>query len=581
MTRLLFKTILISLFFSLSLHSQNVSYSVKGNRNIETSRYLEWLGKIRAKSNSELRDSIITVLARELSSRGFFDFQIDSLRIQKDSSLTKVKIVVNEGSAAVIEKIVIDGLSPSDSLQFLPFFNYLSGTTFSKVTLEKSINLLLSKLENEGYPFASVKIEAMEIQEGEMPKVTIHLKLEKGKLANIDEIEVLGNTDTEDYVITREFRLTSGEKYSRRKIEAGLNALKKLDYFKKIFEPKYFLTQEGKGILEVNVEEKSTNSFDGVLGYVPSNEENKSGYLTGYLNISLRNILGTGRAFAFKWLQENKFSQELEVKYLEPWVFNFPVNILTTLYQRKQDSSYVKRELNFAITYLASNNFSLSALVGFGSTMPTLRENTTPKVFNSSAFSTGVVFQYDSRDNIFAPTLGAIFRSSYNFTQKKIFGPKELLTPETERKNFLQKLELNFAYYRKVFANGVLAANVSGRELKGTNLDVSDLYKIGGANTIRGYREKQFACNRALWSNLEFRLLFGLNFFGFLFYDFGYLLESKNFTNSSESLERYLSSYGIGFSLSTALGILKVSYAVALGSSLNEGFIHFGLFNRF
>ena len=583
MTRLLAKIILVFLCSSYTYYSQNIEFQIMGNRLFTTKQYSDWLGKIRVRNNEELRDSIIARLSRHLTANGYFNFKIDSFSVKKDSSAIKIILVLKEGVPTTINKIIFDGLNRNDSEFVLQNFSYLTGKVFSKYELESAINQTLRKFENNGYPFTEIKIQSMLFTGGNSPHptVNIYLKLNKGEPAKIDRIEVEGNSGTKSYVISREFRFNAGEEYSEKKIEQGVAALQKLDYFQEVAKPQYYVDQGGNGILRVRVKEKSTNNFDGIVGYVPSQNKKTNGYFTGYLNISLRNLFGTGRAFAFRWMQENKYSQELELKYLEPWVFNFPINILARLYQRKQDTTYVKRTLNFELTYLASENFSASILAGSESTTPTLNKSLNLSVFNSSSFSSGVIFQYDSRDNIFAPASGAIFNSAYKFTQKKIYGPKELLTPGTKTKTFNQKLELNFAFYLQLFNRNVLAFNLSGRELRGSQLDISDLYRIGGANSVRGYREKQFAGNRTAWSNFEYRYLLARNSFAFLFLDAGYFLKSEGVIGSPNKQSEFLRSYGLGFSLATGLGILKVSYAIAKGSALTEGFIHFGLHNRF
>ena len=76
------------------------------------------------------------------------------------------------------------------------------------------------------------------------------------------------------------------------------------------------------------------------------------------MNVSLRNLFGTGRAVAFKWSKLDRFSQELELKYLEPWIFGFPFNIDFRIYQRQQDTTYVQRSLSGNIVFLATESFS-------------------------------------------------------------------------------------------------------------------------------------------------------------------------------------------------------------------------------
>ncbi len=583
MTRLLFKLVFFLLFFAGTFYAQTFVFTIKGNKNIENKQYLNWLGEIRAKDRRVLKDSIISTLSEHLAQEGYFNFKIDSVSFGKDSSKTFVSISLTEGKPTTINKIILRGLSTEDSLTVLPLFRQLNGKVFSVFVLEGTIKKALQLLGNNGYPFAEFKIASIIFNNDttKNPSVKIYLQLDKKEKATIDKIIVSGNMTTSDYVITREFRFDKGETYSEKKISAGLEALRKTDFFKEISKPEFYLDAEGKGVLQIRVKEKSTNNFNGVIGYVPAKDNKSKGYFTGNLNISLRNLFGTGRAFAFRWLQENKYSQELELKYLEPWIFSFPVNIFVTLYQRKKDTTYVKRKLNLEATYIATDKLSASVLLGSESTIPTISKSNNLSVFNSSSFNSGVLFRFDSRDNFLAPKKGAVFQSTYKFTQKKIYGPKELLTTSTKRKIFVQRWELNFAYFYEITESNIVALNFTGKEVKGSQLDISDLYLIGGTNSVRGYREKQFAGNRVTWGNAEYRYLIDNESFLFLFYDAGYFLESDNVLGLSKKSSKLLSAYGLGISLSTGFGILKVSYAVAKGNSLNEGFIHFGLQNKF
>ncbi|MCP5062019.1 MAG: hypothetical protein GY936_06090, partial [Ignavibacteriae bacterium] len=139
--------------------------------------------------------------------------------------------------------------------------------------------------------------------------------------------------------------------------------LNRLRFFDPVEKPTYYLNSKEEGILKISLKEKSTNNFDGIIGYVPASRTDDKGYFTGIVNISLRNIFGTGRGAGIKWQQENRNTQELQIKYLEPWVLNFPVNFNLHLFQRKQDSSYVKRIYGGNLDYLATENITASLIV--------------------------------------------------------------------------------------------------------------------------------------------------------------------------------------------------------------------------
>jgi outer membrane protein insertion porin family len=112
-------------------------------------------------------------------------------------------------------------------------------------------------------------------------------------------------------------------------------------------------------------------------------------------------------------------------------------------------------------------------------------------------------------------------------------------------------------------------------------LEVSDLYRLGGTNTLRGYKEEQFYASRILWSNLEYRLLLTRRSYTFAFFDSGYYLRNAEPDRNVEKLEGFKTGYGIGLNIETGLGILGVSFAIPGGSSFSDGLIHFGIVNEF
>lgn len=101
-------------------------------------------------------------------------------------------------------------------------------------------------------------------------------------------------------------------------IEELPKRLNRLRYFEPVATPQFLINTEKEGVLLIEVKEKQTNNFDGIIGYIPASKEGEKGYVTGLVNVSLRNLFGTGRAAAFHWQQFNRFSQDVEIKYLEP-----------------------------------------------------------------------------------------------------------------------------------------------------------------------------------------------------------------------------------------------------------------------
>ncbi len=570
------------LLFSLSPSQTINSISFSGNKVFDTSDYLDWI-KINPgmPMPALLKDSIKSRLSVNLSNRGYFHFSIDSIYTQNiDSNSANLFIHISEGAPSYIEKINFIELSSADSLLVTGEFDFLEGSIFNKNEIESAISNVLDKYENVGYPFAKVTVNSIITENSNENELIVNLSLDKGEKSTIDRVEIIGNEETEDIVITRAARVFPPEIYSQEKVESIPKKLNRLRYFEPVNTPSFYFNSKNEGVLLITVKEKETNNFDGIVGYVPGNE-NESGYFTGFLNISLRNLFGTGRAAGFMWKKENRNTQELEIKYREPWLFGLPFNVGAGYFQRKQDTTYVQSKFEGSVEFLATDDISASLLLSTESVIPTVNDNDVFTVYNSSILSTGIQLSIDSRDDVYAPTEGIYFINSYLYSNKKINGPEEFITDDTKTEIALQRLSLDLSYFLEIINRNVLAAGVHAREMRGESFEISDLYRLGGTTTLRGYRENQFLGNRIFWSNLEYRYLLTPRTFAFLFFDTGYYLRNEDKTRGIAELSDFKYGYGLGLNLETAIGVLGVSFALGEGDSFSQGKIHFAIVNEF
>jgi outer membrane protein insertion porin family len=460
----------------------------------------------------------------------------------------------------------------------------MEGQVFNKFDLEDQITEALISLENNGYPFSKIFISSVSFYKDSVSDsrlAMVQLKFETGNQNTIDRIEVTGNSKTKDYVIIRELRINQGEIYSQQMIEELPRRLNRLRFFEPVNTPSFYLNSKDEGILQIGIKEKETNYFDGIVGYIPGTAAGEKGYLTGLVNVSLRNLFGTGRAAAIRWQQYDRLSQEMELRYLEPWIFSFPVNVTGGFFQRKQDSSYVQRRFDGSVEYLATEDISAAVFIQSESVIPSETLGSTFRVYNSTAVTTGINLKLDTRDDPLAPTEGLLFQTLYSFSRKRIKGPAEFILPGMETNINLQRITLDFSYFYNPFSSHVLAWAAHARELRGSFFEESDLFRLGGTQSLRGYRENQFLGNRILWTNFEYRLLITRRTYAFLFFDTGYYLRNEDPERNIPQAEDLKLGYGAGLNLETGLGVLIVSYALGEGDSFSEGKIHFGIVNEF
>uniref|UniRef100_A0A7V3E8D6 POTRA domain-containing protein n=1 Tax=Ignavibacterium album TaxID=591197 RepID=A0A7V3E8D6_9BACT len=583
----------IFLFFfivqSVSILAQNAvikTVDIQGNKYFDKNQYLNWVGiNINQRIFPGITDTIKSRISLNLIKNGFHFFEIQRVETDSlDSASVKIRIEVKEDNPTEISEIQFVDIDSADIPFLQSSFEFLKGEILTQHDFELAVNGVLDHFEENGYPFTKVIIKSVILNKDSVNQknfAVIKLAVEKGNLSRIDKIDIRGNTFTNENVIIRELRISKGEIYSQKRIDEFPKRINRLRFFEPVTTPQYYINSKGEGVLVIEVKEKQTNNFDGIIGYIPGTKENEKGYLTGLINISLRNLFGTGRAAALRWNKFGRNSQELELKYLEPWLFNFPFNIGLNLFQRIQDTTYVQRKFNGEIEYLATEDISASLILGTESVIPSERTIPVFTVFNSSIVTTGLNLKIDTRDDPYSPTSGLLFINSYSFSRKTINGPLQFITPSIKTKLDLQRIAFDFDIFFNFFARQVLAFSVNGRELRGPSFENSDLFRLGGTSTLRGYREEQFLGSRILWTNFEYRFLLTRRTFAFVFFDTGYYLRNAEVERNILKAEDFLYGYGLGLNLETGLGILAVSFALGQGDSFTDGKIHFGLVNEF
>lgn len=581
--------LLLLIFLSTITFAQRVdNIEIESRKIFSDNEILQWAGLNEGQNYFPgIIDTSLSRISTVLGYNGYFYPVFDDSRVEfsTDSQSVTLYLNINEGEPTIVQEVFFSSGDSIDVENYISSFNYLKGEIFNQYEIKNLISNLLSDLENDGFPFASVTIQSIYIfndtTNGDDHLADIYFNLDTRNKSTIDKIEVTGNTSTKDYVIVRELRIDPGEVYSQEKVENVPVRLNKLRYFDPVPVPGFYLNSNNEGVLQINVKERNTNNFDGVIGYIPPQNENESGYVMGLVNVTLRNLFGTGRAAAISWEKLTRISQELQLKYLEPWLFGYPFNLNAELFQRIQDSSYVQRIIGGGIEYLATEDFSANAFISFETVIPALREIPVFTGYNSSSVTTGVGLEIDLRDDPLATLSGFIFETSYSFSRKTINGPAEYITETTETEINLQRLAAGFGAFFQIFPRNVIALKVNGRELSGPFFEQSDLWRFGGLKTVRGYREEQFLASRCAWTNLEYRLMLSPRTYTFLFFDSGYYLLDAVPDVGIQHGENFIFGYGIGIALDTAIGTLGVSFAFADGDTFSEGKIHFGIINEF
>ena len=505
------------------------------------------------------------------------------LNFTTDSSLVDIKIFITEGKIVPVGKINFSGNEVLKDKELLKLMETRTGDILSGAKLNNDIKEILSAYEKKGLPFVKVKITDISLyRESDVTKLSLSLDIKEESRITIDKIKITGNDITNDKVILREIKLNKERTITKDNLEDIKARLDKLNIFERVDDPKIVkIKNSNSAELLVGVKEGNNNTFDGVLGYVPPANDQDKGYFTGLINLSFRNIFGTGRRIDARWSQQIRSTQELEFKYSEPYLLNLPLNLNFAFLQRIQDSTYTRRKFDLKGDILLSDKFTVSLIGSYDRIIPSSDSTRTFTIGDSRILSSGIELRYDSRDNIYVPMSGILYTLAYSYGDKKIYNADQLASYGYQQDYSIQRYSVDIDFYSSFFKRQSALIKLFAGEVKTDRLEDGDYFRIGGNKYIRGYREEQFLASTLVCSNIEFRYSLSRKGFFSVFYDFGYYLKPVDNINIIPKQEGFLYGYGIGMRVETGLGILGINYALGKGDGFLDGKINFGIINDF
>ena len=107
------------------------------------------------------------------------------------------------------------------------------------------------------------------------------------------------------------------------------------------------------------------------------------------------------------------------------------------------------------------------------------------------------------------------------------------------------------------------------------------MFRMGGARSLRGYRENQFLGSVVMWANNEYRLGLARRTFLFAFFDAGYYSRPSDEAAGIAGNAEFLYGYGVGVRLTTGIGMLGLSLGLGKGDTFATAKVHVGLINEF
>ena len=520
----------------------------------ETGRDPSFLKEGKVYSDS-LADMEINRLDSLYFSIGRLAAQISVDTLQRDSGID-LEIKILEGEQTRIGEIRISGdkfllTDESGGLNRLKI-----GDPFFPESLRALMHNSMDIYNNSGYPFAQIWLTAFRFEEKEN-KVDISFSIVSGEEALLSGIIFDGLTRTDSSVAVMAARVDIPKKFSEEIVEKAAKNLEASGLFKAVGKERVNRNGEGKVVLVFPIEEKkSSNYFQGAFGF--SRKDNNEYEMNGRVDIQLDNIAGTGRKAGYLWFNDGRKYSKTKIEYREPFLFSKPVAVSFSVEQVVEDSLYNMHsgmiELKFPF-----GPWGFNTLVGF------------------------------SGDRNVIPSGGELSRSvrqRYRVGLEKGSGSVIRANCRIEggrRKNYPRdggtKIDWQYLYTFNLFLTIPTVENqnlfcrmVSEGIFSDGNIHIAEMFPMGGAKTLRGFRENQFRGERVTFLNLEYR--FGGQNRIFLFNDIGgYYRGGQKW--------KFKNGFGFGIRSVSDLGTVELSFGAAGRLSMDETRVHISITETF
>jgi outer membrane protein insertion porin family len=563
----------------------------EGNLSIESSQLIEIL-KIKKKEEFDNKlfriDKII--LKNYYLSRGFLNVWIES-DVDRRGDQADVIFRITEGRRFMLGKINFSGGQIMSETRLRSFFKINDQDYYQFNKIEEGLNSLENYYFNHGKPYVEIKYD----QVFDDSLVIVNIDLKENETVVIARIDYSGLRTVKQFIIGRELIIQQHDIYSRQKIEESQKNIYSTGLFDFVgMQLRAVDSTRSRAILIVKVVEKKSKWLGVRFGIGYEQEIVFGGTFDFTLEFGHRNLFGTARSiyisaipsFSYDFNQrritnpKNQFS----FNYVEPWIgytrtpgiFRIAFTQVRPLYAANYD--YFTSA--FLVRHEFAHNWKISGTIAYNRVQILEGDSLDYEYFQ---ITRGQDFIYslssrlikDTRDNYLNPQNGSVtdFNAKIAYARTRDNNTGEISDNRFISVSFEWNRYQRFRFQRKwIMASRFKIGNIFSLDQL-SQVPVSDRLYLGGAATVRGYREQllgplvfdengqnplAIGGKFMLLGNLEFRIPMIWLFWGVVFLDVGNVW----FNADEFKVTEIKSTSGAGIALMTPLGPVRFDYGI-------------------
>ena len=334
----------------------------------EESRWYKFFSSSQANYDPDRMEYDKEQLRKHYRNRGYYDFRVSSAvaELSPDRNGFVVTYTVDEGPRYRFGKVEVQTeLQKLDKRVLEALIPIRSGQGYQDEAIEQATDALTFAAGAAGFAFVDVRPRYTPDREKGVVDVTFQVA--EGPRVYVDRIDIVGNTQTLDYVIRREMSVVEGDAYNRALVDRSKRQIRALGYFKEVEIEEVQGSAPDRTALQVRVEEQPTGELSFSAGYSSVDQ------LVLDLGVTQRNFRGRGQDVRAR-LSVGSLRQQLDFSFTEPRFLGRDVAAGIDLYGYRYDLSEFSayETTTYGTTFRA--NFPLS-IDSRGAVRYTLRQD--------------------------------------------------------------------------------------------------------------------------------------------------------------------------------------------------------------
>ncbi|PKP49944.1 MAG: hypothetical protein CVT95_02945 [Bacteroidetes bacterium HGW-Bacteroidetes-12] len=559
--------------------AQNIRLSIQFNDTSLTQKQQKELFTFNASTTfAGLKNELINI-NKQLSLRSFLTNSVDSIIVDSSNFVAYFHLGRQYKWTSLRTQTIDEGV-----LSKIGFRDKLyNNKPFNQKQLHNFYEKVIAFYENNGYPFASIRLDSVVVENNTLSGL-VHI--EKNNLYKIDSVIIKGTATVSDQYIKNYIKIKENDLYNESAVRKMSTRIKEIPFITEVQPPKIYFSEKNAKIVML-LKKKNASRFNGIIGIVP--DETGKVRFNGDVKLNLMNSFKKGEEIDFNWRAIQNNSQDLKLNLVYPFVLNSPFGFDYNFNLYKRDSTYIDIFNKIGVRYiLKGNNYfslfyhnktsNLLTQTGFSSltVLPSFADIST-QLYGIGVYNANLDYRLNPRKGYEIDIKGSLGNKKI----RKNAQINEQLYDGLNLNSTLYTFNSDLAVYFPLRKRSVIKLGAQTGYTFNENLFDNELLRIGGLKTLRGVDEEAIFASFYSIQTLEYRFILEQNSFLYLFTDAAYY--EKNTKDNFLSDRPF--SFGLGMSFETNAGIFSVSYAVGKQFDNPVQFrsakIHFGFVNFF